>query len=66
MPLQDLPEDVLLDIFERLHAYDILSLRQRHASEPYGTKRCQDMPGKAGFLYLVFKKRGSPLCPPTN
>ncbi len=28
MPLQDLPEDVLLDIFERLHAYDILSLRQ--------------------------------------
>ncbi|KAL1945087.1 hypothetical protein VTO73DRAFT_2707 [Trametes versicolor] len=28
MPLQDLPEDVLLDIFERLHVYDILSLRQ--------------------------------------
>ncbi|KAI0367624.1 hypothetical protein BV20DRAFT_1024247 [Pilatotrama ljubarskyi] len=28
MPLHDLPEDVLLDIFQHLHAHDILSLRQ--------------------------------------
>ncbi|KAI0358228.1 hypothetical protein OH77DRAFT_1253981 [Trametes cingulata] len=28
MPLHDLPEDILLDIFEHLHAHDILSLRR--------------------------------------